>query len=366
MNLDITKAQVGGLDQIEAYSIPLANPDSPTGKENTWQIKDWAESWGALINVDEYQNAMHMKALWHTGKGWEANATNKVILRNISGWGKDNFDDVILNLDLTSMACGDSLAHIIRDEKTKTLLNLKPLNTGNFQWVTNEDGIITEYRQLSAPNKDGVRTVVRTYKPEEIFHLSYNRLLDQPHGTSIYSKVKDIITADKETFKIMQKVIRQQAIPFLLFKYKTDDENKIDNIVRKIRTIREKYDDLHLPDDENILSVQPIEISPSNIIMLWRDDLRNKFYRAVGLPQIVPGGGGATTDSDARTIYLAFEQLVKQRQLYLENQIQSQLGIAVKFNAPTTMMELIGNDENKDGNNFALQQSQFNPASEQQ
>lgn len=368
MRLDITKAQVADYDNISEYTIPAQDTDGTTEtKETPWLNSHWLEQYGAFLNVPEYQNALMMKGIWNTGKGWTAQPYTTSVLNAIRGWGKDTFDDIILNLDVMSMASGDSFAHIITHNNKKLseggkIINLKPLNPGSIKYYVNDEGIITRYEQISRTKK-----VFRTFDPEEIFHLSYQRMADQIHGISIYEKVKKIITADEEMFEVMRKVMRQQAIPFIIFKYKTDNEATISNIITKIRSIREKYDDLHIPDDENLLSWEVVQISPSQIIMTWRDDLRNKFYRAVGLPQIVPGGGGASTDSDARVIYLAFEQLVKQRQLYLEKQIKSQLGFTIKFNAPTTMMELIGNDENKDGSApFNMQAGEMNAMGEQQ
>jgi hypothetical protein len=96
--------------------------------------------------------------------------------------------------------------------------------------------------------------------------------------------------------------------------------------------------------------------------MAWRDDMRNKFYRSIGLPQIVPGGGGQSTESESRVIYLAFEQIVASDQKFLEKQIWSQLGLKIKLIPPTTLMDMIGRDERKDGASvFNTQQSELNP-----
>ena len=256
------------------------------------------------------------------------------------------------------MVAGDSYAHIIRNKENTKIINIKPLNPGKMKIVVDGAGMIKRYEQITKNPTKGIGNKIKnafrgkekvhmTFEPNEIFHLSYNRMADQIHGLSKIDAIEPIIKADEEMFTVTSKVMRQQAIPFIIFKYKTDNEDKIGAIVNKIRKIREKYDDLHIPDDENLLSWEVVQISPSQILLTYQDNLRNKFYRAIGLPQLVPGGGGASTDSDARVIYLAFEQLVTQRQLYLQKQTYDQLGWKLRFNPPTTIISFFyGNTTN--------------------
>jgi len=360
MVVDINKTTV--LDYGKpVFTIGNADTDGVTGKRTEWQNTKWKEQYGAFVNVGEYQNALLMKGIWNTGKGWTADSRTTIILNNLTGWGKDTWDDIIFNMDVTSMAGGDAYAQIIKVDNI--IVNLKPLNPGTMKIIVNDEGRITSYEQMSRTNE---KEIVKTYKPEEIFHLSYNRIADQIHGISIYDKLKKIILADEKRFEIMQSVMAYQAVPFIIWKIKTDDQTKIDNFVTRVRTVRQKYGDLFVPDDENIATWEVVSISPGQILMDWGDELRNKFYRAVGLPQIVPGGGEQGTGSESRTIYLAFEQLVAQRQLYLKRQIWSQLRLEVTFNAPTTMAELIGDTEQKTNVMGGMQMSELNPAADRQ
>ena len=128
----------------------------------------------------------------------------------------------------------------------------------------------------------------------------------------------------------------------------TDDINLIEATADKIDRLREKSEDLHIPDDENILSWEVVQINPSQVILEWRNDIRNKFYRVIGLPQIVPGAGGQGTESDSKVIYLAFEQLVEKDQRYIERQLWAQLGIKINLIPPTTLSANLQGDEKKD------------------
>lgn len=367
MELNLSKSKVSDFSSLDTTSsVESATMESPSSVQETKYTNPEADKqFSAFWNVEEYQNVVFMKAIWTSGKGWTAEEPTKSILERISGNGKDTISEIILNLDIMSMVHGDAFAHITRGENAdKTLINLKVLNPATMAVIYNDEGIILRYEQM---NRNDPKKVFKTFQPNEIFHLQHLRIGDQIHGTSLYQRVKKIIEADEKSFKILDKVMRHQAAPFIIWNLKTDDEGKINVFANKIRSVREKYEDLFVVNDESIATHEVVEISANNIILQWRDELRNKFYRAVGLPQIVPGGGGASTDSDARVIYLAFEQLVKQRQLFIEEQFWKQLGIKIKLTPPTTMMELIGNDENKDAAApFAAQAGQLAAGGSQQ
>lgn len=360
--LNLSNAVVSNMSTLPDWRIPSADTDSPKDQEQEeyeWENKNWKEQWGLFNAVSELQNATLMKAIWDVGKGWTADTYTKIKIERFSGWGKDTFDDIMLNMDVISMVAGDAYAEVIRDETTQDIINLKPINPGTIKHIVGKNGRLIRYEQWNGDKK-------KTFKPNEIFHLSYNRLADQIHGISKIDSMREIILADQKSFEIMQKVMKHQAVPFILWKLKTDDTTKINAFVSKVRSVREKYEDLFIPDDENIATWEVITLNPSQLILEWRTDLRNKFYRAFGLPQIVPGGGERGTGSESRTIYLAFEQLVAQRQLYLQNQIWFQLGLKLRFNPPTTMADLIGTSESKTAGGFQAQPSEVNPSADKQ
>lgn len=362
--LNIDNASLTNYSGIGKYRVAARDTDGISGqKETVWTNTRWRTQWGLFTEVAELQNAITMKSLWNMGKGWTADPENRVQLMKISGWGKDTFDDILFNMDVMSMVAGDSYAHIIRnkDDKEKRVINLKPLNPGSIRHIIDEQGMIVRYEQFNR-----IGETIKKFEPEEILHLCYNRLADQIHGISLIDKMEKVTLADERSFDDMSKIMSFQAKPFIIFKLKTDNQTKIATFAEKIRQVRSLGEDLFIPDDENLLSWEVVQISPSQIIMEWRNDLRNKFYRAAGLPQIVPGGGEGS-ESDSRTRYLAFEQLVAARQRYIEQQFELQTGLVFKLVPPTTMMELVGSDQNKDSTEaFGGQPSQVNPSADQQ
>jgi len=254
---------------------------------------------------------------------------------------------------------GGAYAEIIRDDKTGELLNLKPLDPASMVTIFDDKGMIKRYEQRT---KTGKEMNVKKFKPEEIFHLMHNRIADSIHGTDDIASVEKTILADDESFNDMKKIMHFQAKPFIVFKLKTDNTTKIASFAAKIKSARNLGEDMFIPDDENLLSYDVVQVNPTALLMAWRDDLRNKFYRTIGLPQIVPGGGGQSTESESKVIYVAFEQIVMHEQLDIEEQVWSQLKLRINLIHPTLIEDLLGIDEKKDaGNVFNVQKGEMNP-----
>lgn len=351
---NIGKATASNYENVSDfdYQVKLMSTDGVSNQEETeWQNPNWNWQWGYFNTNADLKSAMLMKAVWNVGRGWTtANTLSQVILKHIRGWGKDTFDDIIFNMDIVRRIGGDSFAEIITDgkpiEEGGKLVNLKPLDPSTMKIVVNQQGMIKAYRQVSkVPNKK----FEKEFKPNEIFHLSHNRLADQIHGISDIDALEKVIKAEDESFDDMRKVMHRQARPMIIWKLKTDDTPTINNFITKIEQGKKYGEDLFIPDDENAVVVEVVQAAPSAIIMQWRDDIRNKFYRTIGLPQVVPGAGGQSTESESKVIYLAFEQIVEKEQRYLEQQIYQQLGIEINFEPPASLLNNLNTDAAKDG-----------------
>src|SRR3990167_5508993 len=147
----------------------------------------------------------------------------------------------------------------------------------------------------------------------------------------------------------MKKIMHRQAKPMIMFKLKTDDTTKISAFIAKMDAATNKGENIYVPDDENILSYEVIQIDVTATIMAWRADIRNKFYRAVGLPQVIFGSAG-TTESGGKIEYLAHEQVFSHEQRYLEKQIWNQLNLRIDLVPPTTLLDNLQQDQAKDAN----------------
>jgi hypothetical protein len=231
---------------------------------------------------------------------------------------------------------------------------LKPLDPSSIKIVVDKKGLILRYEQTNKISNQVIR-----FEPGDIFHLSHNRLADQIHGISDIVSMEQTILAELENFTDIKKFMHRQARPFLIFKLKTDDVTKINAFVTKVESAINKGDNVYVPDDENLLTYEVVQAGVGGDVLSWREDIRNKFYRTLGLPLIVFGNGG-TTESGGKIEYLAHEQVFSHEQRFLEAQIWNQLFLKVTFNSPVTLLDNLQTDQAKDANQgFELQQSDF-------
>lgn len=343
-NLDIGNAASSNLTTVVTdYSAPAMDTDRVTDeKETVWQNSEWTKQWGIFNDVPEFKSAMLMKSCWTVGKGYTCDAETQVTLNHITGRGKETFEDIIFNMDLIARIAGDSYAEIMRG-KTGRLTNVKALNPGTIREVYDKKGIIKRYEQIVGDN-------IETFKPEEIFHISHNRLADQIHGISDITSLVTTLAAESENFIDMKKIMRRQARPMIIFKIKTDNTAKINAFIAKMDEAVNQGENIYVPDDENILSYEVVQVNVSQLLVSWRQEIRSKFYRAVGLPQVI-FGSATGTESGSKVEYLAHEQVFAKEQRYLEKQIKAQLGLDIKLVAPTTLLENLQADEGKDAQN---------------
>lgn len=343
--------------RVEDYVSPAVNLDTASGqKETEWMNSKAAIYWGYFSDNPDLKSAILMKAVWIVGKGWTADARTTAYLNNIRGWGKDTFHDIIFNMIVQSRIHGDSFAEFIKDDENP-ILNLKPLNPASIKIIVDDRGLIKRYEQVN--EIEGLKQI-KKFKPEEIFHISHNRLGNQIHGISDISSLEPVLKAEQESFLDIKQISHRNARPLIMFKIKTDVQSKIDEFVKKMDEALNKGENIYIPDDDNTVSYEVVQINPSQVILEWRNDIRNKFYRTIGLPQIVPGAGGQSTESESKVIYFAFEQIVKKEQLFLEQQISAQLNIDVKFTPPTSLMQDLQVDSQKDSGGMGVQLNQAN------
>jgi hypothetical protein len=345
-------------NNIDSVTIANKSTDGPTGNGETyWTNKDFSKWWGYFTEIGDVQSALLMKAIWDVGKGFTCDPETQVVLDQITGTGKDTFLDILFNLDVVRYINGDSYAEIVRDEEGN-LLNIKPLDPSSIKVIFDEKGMVKAYEQFSKfPQKGFVNAIKNTlrirkiveFKTTEMLHLQNSRLVDQMHGLSKIAAMEKTILADNENFDDMKKLMHRQVKPFMIFKLKTDKETEINAFIEKLERVRNKTEDLIIPDDENIVSWEVVQVNLPAAIFEWRSDIRNKFYRIAGMPLIIFGSGGST-ESGGKMEYLSHEQVFNHEQTYIERQIWNQLGIRINLVPPTSLLENLQTDEQKDAN----------------
>ena len=331
-------------NRVADIEIPSKEIESVSSEGETEYINpNWAKQLGIYKTIPEFKIALDMRSIWTVGKKIDASPFVKVILDNITGWGKDTFRSILKNMIIVKRLGQDSFAEIVRDDEGD-LFNLKPLDPSRIKVIYNSSGLIKRYEQISKLR--GNSNII--FQPGEIFHLTNKRIADEIHGTSDSESLQSILDANKESFDDMKKLMHRYVKPIMKFMLDTDDENKINAFVAKMDAIVNKGENIYIPMktvEQELISV------PANATLNplpWREHLRNYFYQVVGMPQIIMGSSGEFTESTAKIAYLAFEQSVEDEQTDIEEQVWDQLGLRIKLSFPASLRNELISDTAKD------------------
>ena len=329
---------------FEDYSVDSTETDGAGDQDETeYHFNDWSQYFGYYNKIPELRAAIDTKATWTVGKGFEADDDTTFLLDTLKGWGRDTFNTIIENLIRVYYIAGDAFAEIIRDEEGN-LINLKPLDTGAMKVVVDAKGMIKRYEQVSK-----VKAVNKKFKPENIFHLSRNRVADQIHGTSLIEALEDIIKMRNEAMSDYKTVMHRNVAPVRIWYLDTDDPGKIATFKSKVSQANEDHENLFVP--KGAVELDQASVAPNSTLnpLPWIQFLNQSFFQAVGIPQIILGNSGEFTEATAKIAYLAFQQSTEEEQLFLEEQIGQQLGLLLEFQFPASLENELLSDQKKDG-----------------
>jgi hypothetical protein len=300
-------------------------------KEFRYQQTKWGEYLGYYKSIPELKIAVDTKANWVMGNGFEADEITTLLLSSFRGNGKDTFNSILENMERTCYIAEDAYCEIIRD-KEGILINLKPLDPSSIVVVANEKGKIIRYEQTSKTTK--LNTI---FKPEEIFVLSHNRIADEIHGNSIIPAVKWVIDARNEAMSDWKRVLHRNIDPLWIYHLDTDDVSEIAAFKTKNDTARANGENMYIPKGVVVPELVTTATNANLNPLAWIAQLNDYFFQAVGVPQIVVGNAKEFTDASGKIVYLAFEQRIKGRQEYVEEQVLLQLNVDIELNFPTSI-----------------------------
>lgn len=344
-NMELDSVRSGEqADVITDYSVDTMVTDSATGEQETEYLNAKASQYlGYYKTIPELKMAIDAKATWTIGKGHKAPALTALALSSIKGFGKDTFNSILENMIREYHIYGDAFAEIIRDSDGK-LINIKPLDPSSIKIIADSKGLIKRYEQI---NKTGKNT--KKFKTEDILHLCRNRIADEIHGVSIIDAVEWIILARNEAMADYKKLLHRNIYPVRIWKLDTDIPSKIATFKAKVAASKGEGEDIFIPKGavETELSAVP---SNSTLNPLpWIKELNQYFFQAVGVPQIIIGGSQELTQTAAQIAYLAFEQCIEEEQLYIEEQILSQMNLEINLEFPASLQNNLLSDDAKDG-----------------
>lgn len=342
-------------DLANAMTDFSVDPSSTDGagseQETTYQNTDWAQDYGYYKEIPEFKTAVDAKATWTVGAGFEADEPTQLLLGAIKGNGKDSFNGILKNMIKVKTISKDSFAEIIRD-KDGVLVNLKPLDPESIVIVQNAQGRIKRYEQVSK-----TKTPNKRFKPEQIFHLSHERMADEIHGVRIIDSLKELILARNEAMADWKKVLHRNVMPLWIFHLDTDDTTQIAAFKTKMDAAHANGENMYIPKGAVVPELVTTAANASLNPQTWINQLNDYFFQAVNVPQIIIGNSKEFTDASGKIVYLSYEQSVKAEQLYIEEQVLGQLNVEIQLTFPASLQNELISSRESDPN---LQASQPN------
>lgn len=306
------------------------------GEERLW-IPEW-KKWNDLYRtVPELKGRLDTMALWIAGLGWTSKKHEKV-LKNIRGNGKDVFDSIIMNMILEYLICGDSYAEKPK-RKDGTLVNLKPLTPGDIQTVGSDKGMIKRYEQVSneLDPDTGRMKVLSTWEPDEIFHLSWNRVAMEIHGIPTPEKVESQIKKLGMAKDITAVIHRRHMVPVIIWEVDTDDPTEMAAFKTKQDDIFKNVENLVVPAGSakaTILQMQKGSIEES---IAWIKSLDEGITKAIGVPNVTSGSESGSSEATSKILHLNFQPRAAWHRRFIEMQMKAQLGIDISFKEPPSI-----------------------------
>lgn len=334
LNSELTEVSVDSVDTTIARWTP-----------------EWAKWHGHYRSVGRLQAVIDKVALWTAGKGLKAKEPSRQKqLDQIRGNGKDTIRDIAINMIRTSDICGASFAEIIKNKRAE-LTNLKILSPGAMEVLSDEKGMLTGFEQVQYKSgADGKmqKIILNHWSIEEIFYLPRMRIGDEIGGIGVIERIEDIILKKKEAQEIYQKIVRRNAKPIVIIEADTDDTTKMTALKVKYKDLIENDEAMIVPKDSIKLLdfASKLGIDP----LPWLTYLDKEFLIAEGVPEVILGAiSTKDTESASKIVFVAWGQVINDKQDWFESQWKAQLGFEIELPEPPNMEEMVGADVKKEG-----------------
>ena len=295
-------------NQVDDYSVSSQTPDEESTTETWYDFPDSNEYLGYYKTIPELKKAIDSLATWTTGKGHSTDNKTKVILDSLTGWGEDSIHSILWNMQVCKKIFGDSFAEIVRNDKG-TLINLKPLYTGNMRVVVDKNGRIKRYEQRN--NVEGKAN--HKFKTQDIFHLSDGRIANEIHGTSVIEACKWIIDARNEAL-VDERKIKHRELSLGILYVDTENTTKLNAIKTQYANAIKNSELLVLPKDT--AEIKDSGVKPQDRIQ-WISYLEGFFYQALGIPRVIATSENFT-EASSKVGFLTFEPVYTREQTDME------------------------------------------------
>jgi len=325
-------------NQGTEFQVSFQSTDGAV-ENGTAYTPDFKKYHGYYRQIPELRAVINKFASWTFGRGLKADKANQAKLDKIKGFGKDSARSVLKNQWRTAMICGDSFAHEVKDNQGR-LTNLKPLNPDKIAIICNSQGIIEGYQQEGREE---------LYSPEEIFHLSYERIADEIHGIPFPEALVDLILARNEAIADLRVESHRVTKPINFYEVETDDTTKLSAVETTINNAYKKSENVVIPFGVIKEIKGSMTMHHPFDILIWLKFLVRQFVTACGMPEIVMGWSENNSEASGNIVYLSFQQEIEDMQIYNEEQAKFQLNIEFELEFPASLEEKTQENNSKRG-----------------
>ena len=330
-------------NQVPDFIVDSRALDVVNATGETFVYFDQAQqNFGYYFKIPEIYSAANALATWTVGKGWEGETRTKLILDKVMGMGKDTFDSIMWNHEVTKLIVGDAFIEMKRDEGT--VINMIPISPERVKVVFGKDGLLKEYEVWNGSKWKPI-------KKENMLHSQNKRIGDQTHGTSQIDASKDVIDARNEAFKD-ERTIKHRDKALGIASYKTNNSGKISFVNTQIEKSVKNGEMLGIPEDT--VTILPYPSRSSEDRQSWIQYLENFFYQVFGVPRSIATSDG-TSEVGGKMGHVIFEPIYTKEQVDLEGDLWNQQAIKIKFNRPPSLGGLVQEEEAKNTGQTAIQ-----------
>jgi len=320
-------------NEVDDYSVSSYTLDaaSPSG-ETSHTFDEASNNFGIYKRVPVAKQAVDALARWTAGRGYNTlSKKDEFRLENINGWGEDTLDSIFQNMIIVKKVVGDAFAEIIRNKKNQ-IINLKPISPERMKIVTNNKGIIIRYEEID--NKEKKKG---EFKPQDILHISNDRVGDEIHGTSVFKSCRWAIEALEEALDTYRKIMKR-ALALGIIYVDSDDTDKLNKIKENYKDAVNKGEVMVVTGNREDISIEDSKVSVQDFVT-WIRYLESYVFQSLGVPKSILGGTQEYTEAASKTSVFTFDQVWMTEQRLLEQDIWAQLAIKIKFNRPTSLKD---------------------------
>ena len=338
---------------VAAKALDAANPNQ---SETYLYFEDATKMLGYAYNIPEIFNAASALCTWAVNRGWKAlNPQTKAELDHVRGVGNQTFTQLMWSHIFVKLVIKDSFLEIKRG-KNDIILNMIAISPERIRVVFSKVGLIKRYDVWNGSKWMAIQR-------ENMLHSSNKRIADQMGGTSQVEIAKKIVDAKNEALED-ERIIKHRDKALGIAYYSTDKAGKIAYANSQIEKAVKSGEMVGLPEDT--VKIEPYPSRSSEDRTSWMSYLDNLFYQIFGVPRSIASSDG-TSEVGGKMGHVIFEPIYTKEQIDLEQELETQQAIIIKFNRPPSLGGMQPEiDESKNTGQVSLQPNDTSVSTERE